>query len=480
MRPLCLTALLVALSGCGPSYADLSDADLDEATELAIEAGDWDRAFTLQEEAAERGDVGALRALAVAHERGYVRIPAGPDRPQEYRRVWSLPGQAARMRERYEQALADGARAGEPEALLLVAQSFAGQRQIVNGEMEPLPEADRDSALAIYRQIADADLPRMSLALLAKGLGDDEAYRRHVDAAVAAREPNACTFKVWFTGTKRDLSTPTGFAEYVDALDGCGDPEATEHAADRLRPLAENVAAEAAEAAASRGEARQALRLYKRAAKQGDLDALNTVADAYERGYVRVGLGSPTRHLPIVTFLGQDRRWRARYERERDERARAGEPDVLMRVADDLTRGTLNKSAVAQDSARAIRQRLVDADYAPALLREALVSMREDSLAADALLRRAETAGSGQACAIRVSFSHREQVTASQIAAFIDDIEACPPFPGNHPRGGERIVQNLREAERNGDERATAHLDSLRAEGVFERHPRLAALLDET
>ncbi len=242
--------------------------------------------------------------------------------------------------------------------------------------------------------------------------------------------------------------------------------------------LAPDDARAAADAAAERGEAWQALRLYRAAATQGDLDALDTVADAYEQGYVRAG-SAPSRFLPILTLPGQGRRWRARYERERDTRARAGEPAVLMRLADDLTVWKSNDTAADRDSARAIRQRLVDADYAPALLYAAFTTMREDSLASDSLLRRAEAAGSAQACAIRAGFSHRQRVTAAQTAAFIDDIERCPPVPGAGPTGGERIVQNLVAAERRGEVGATAHLDSLRALGVFQRHPRLAALAGE-
>ncbi len=242
--------------------------------------------------------------------------------------------------------------------------------------------------------------------------------------------------------------------------------------------LPARTAALEADTAAARGETWHALRLYRVAASQGDLDALQTLANAYQQGYVRANTGSPARHFPFLTLPGQGQRWRARYEQARDDRARSGDPAALLRMADDLTHWNPDATDADRDSARAIRQRLVDADYPPALLARAL-SIRDDESSRDQMLRRAEAAGSAQACYLRVLFRHSRMVTAAETAAYIDDNEACPPIPGEHPTPGEWIVRNLLDGQNRGEAWATAHLDSLRALGVFERHPQLAAVLDD-
>ena len=235
----------------------------------------------------------------------------------------------------------------------------------------------------------------------------------------------------------------------------------------------------AAEAEAS-GDARGALRAYKAAANGGDLEALNIVADAYRDGYVRAQTASAEQgvtFLPILTWPGQGDRWQARYKRERDEAAQAGDPVAWMRVAQDLTFG--KETRANRDSAQAIRQRLVDADYGPALIHAAMSSWGDNPARSDSLLRRAEGAGNAQACHIRVTWGNIARtpeeldISAEATAAYIDALEACPPLPTDGPQGGAMVVEKIRRSTL---PNAAAHLDSLRALGVFDRHPRLARL----
>ena len=243
-----------------------------------------------------------------------------------------------------------------------------------------------------------------------------------------------------------------------------------------LSPEAARDAALEAEAA---GDARTAVRYYKAAANGGDLDAMRTLAHAYEDGYLRVHSSSHATHLPIFTFPGQGRRWRQRYERERNALTFGGDPEAMLRLANDLEYGRRHTPAT-KDSARAIRQRLVANEYPPALIEEALNRDHESPATRDSLLARAEALGSGQACLLRLVLAHaRENAerqrppTAAETAAHIDDVEACPALPGKQPYGGEVLVRNLRRAD---TPEAAATLDSLRALGVFERHPRLAQI----
>lgn len=233
----------------------------------------------------------------------------------------------------------------------------------------------------------------------------------------------------------------------------------------------------AAEAEAS-GDARGALRAYKAAAKGGDLEALNIIANAYRDGYVRAQTTSASdgaTFLPIMTWPGQGDRWQARYSRERDDAARSGDPAAWMRVADDLTVWNREETTADRDSAKAIRQRLVDEGYHGALLHTAFQMMRDDRERAIALLVRAEAAGSPQACHVRQMFERAGTsiVTASQWSDEIDRLESCPALGTTRPYGAAKVIGNLREAEARGESNATAHLDSLRALGVFERHPHL-------
>ena len=223
-RPtLWVLAFALALGACG-SGADLAPGDAPLAARAAVEAGDAERALDLYGVAADAGDLGALRAVAEARRRGHLtrRSPAGA----VHLAVQSAPGEADRAERTYRAALADSARAGSADALLTVALDLVGGPTLVNGEVQgETPAAARDSAAAIYRRIASADVPRLPLALLAQAVGDPAGYAHHVDEAVRAGEPGACTVQVWHVGAPRDLTTPEGLAAHVDALEGCPGPD---------------------------------------------------------------------------------------------------------------------------------------------------------------------------------------------------------------------------------------------------------------
>ena len=244
-----------------------------------------------------------------------------------------------------------------------------------------------------------------------------------------------------------------------------------------------DAAREAAREAAANGEAREAIRHYKSAAEAGDLYALSTLATIYERGHVR---GEPGPYTAIFTLPGQGARWRARYERERDARARSGENEALLVVAQDLCGAFSRNDCEAQpalaDSARAIRERLADDGYAPALFMLAFHHrQRGEDAAFDSLLARAEAVGEpevrARACFFRVFMGEggTDQTSAARTARHIDRTERCHAMHPDGENRNVRLVGNLRDAARRGNANASAHLDSLRTLGVFERHPHLGS-----
>lgn len=214
-----------------------------EAAEAALTAGDADRAWDLYNEAADGGHLAALATVVEGREQGYLIVRDAGGRRAGHAAVLSLPGQALLARRAFERTLADSARSGRPEVLLLLAQTLRGSMTIINGEFDPdWTTEDRDSVAAIYQRIQDADLPQFQLALLAKALGDDDAYRQHLDRAAAAGEPHACTFKLFFTGEKHDRSTAADLARYIDAADAACQPGGKpDPAADTVRKLAEQI-----------------------------------------------------------------------------------------------------------------------------------------------------------------------------------------------------------------------------------------------
>ncbi|MEM0962249.1 MAG: hypothetical protein AAGK21_06920, partial [Bacteroidota bacterium] len=79
------------------------------------------------------------------------------------------------------------------------------------------------------------------LAWIAKGLGDDDAFARHIDEGVAAGEPQACTFQLWFTSDGPDLSSTQGYVDYYDRVIACDPGEGFHHVADSISNLVEEI-----------------------------------------------------------------------------------------------------------------------------------------------------------------------------------------------------------------------------------------------
>lgn len=242
-----------------------------------------------------------------------------------------------------------------------------------------------------------------------------------------------------------------------------------------------------ADSLALAGDAGGALRYLEAAADEGDLEAFAQLAAAHDQGYLRIrteaGSPSGTQLVAIWSFPWQAERWRTAYEQARDEQAREGDHDALLRLADDLAVPSLwlrRPDALPDpDSARAIRQRLIREGNGSAMIAEAFRRLHDgDREAADALLVRAEASGHPQACELRVAFRTvpglppQEDISAQATATLIDALEACHSHRSESR--GARIIAGLRRGQRAGATQAGAQLDSLRALGVFERHPHLA------
>ncbi|OZC02126.1 hypothetical protein [Rubricoccus marinus] len=234
------------------------------------------------------------------------------------------------------------------------------------------------------------------------------------------------------------------------------------------------------------GDVERAIKIVEARAKTGDVGAIGHLASIYDEGQVRAPskpwkLGEPMR---VRTWPGQARLWRARYERERDRQARAGDPDALFYAAQDLAfdDGPIDSPSpevqAKRDSAHAIRQRLIAQGHTMALFSEAMNHSRGDSVRRDSLLAAAEAAGSFEACAWRAHFSTPNAYTAEAIASHVDRAEACRPLLGSREGHtfAESTLRSLRQGADNGTPEAITTLDSLRALGVFERHPHLAQI----
>ena len=74
--------------------------------------------------------------------------------------------------------------------------------------------------------------------------------------------------------------------------------------------------------------------------------------------------------------------------------------------------------------------------------------------------------------------------TAARVGERIDALEACRDRVPEADRGptpygyGEEVLTDLADQVRQGNAAAATLLDSLRADGLFDRHPRLAPLAD--
>lgn len=231
--------------------------------------------------------------------------------------------------------------------------------------------------------------------------------------------------------------------------------------------------------------------LLKAHADAGDLDALRELAWGYDHGYLRV---SPTPENDGMSYL-LIRTWpwdapvsARRYERALNHAARAGDETALFYVADRLllphVRGADDPpSSADKDSADAIYRRLVAADADPFRL-ALLAQHRDDDEGYRQHLAVAADAGNPTACVFRTYMDRRAQSDAAGIASQIDAMEACrdrateSPYDASLLTYADRTIRGLADQVRQGNGAAVALMDSLRAEGVFERHPRLAALAD--
>lgn len=218
-RALCLAVLF--LSACASEPSGLSPADAYDRAENAIAAHDVETAHALLREAAAHNHIPSLEGLAEVYEHGF-RVPGG-DASALFVDTW--PGQRMLTHFRLARAVSRGVRAGDPEALLSsVYWSAGGFWTDQDGVVSPKRRwARRDSARAVYHRIADQDVDPFRLALLAKSLGEEEGYRRHLRDAAAGGDPTACSFLIWFD--EEDPQTTTGHVEglarYFDRVDAC-------------------------------------------------------------------------------------------------------------------------------------------------------------------------------------------------------------------------------------------------------------------
>ena len=262
--------------------------------------------------------------------------------------------------------------------------------------------------------------------------------------------------------------------------------------------LSPDDAYEAAWAAADRGDVRRALGLLDEAADAGHLAALGARAEAASRGYLRTRGGAPERNLAYLPWPGEASRTAARYDAALRDSVRAGHSDALYLALDDvLGRGGPGSEPARadRDSADALYRRLVQTGRGTLGL--AFVAQRLGR-EADSERWLAEAAAQDRgACFHRLFLStalppsetpeDRAAVEAElrsprYHADFIGGAERCAALPdGGALASGDgvrvdvsgRFVRALRAAAAAGDDEATALLDGLRAEGVFQRHPRL-------
>ena len=247
-----------------------------------------------------------------------------------------------------------------------------------------------------------------------------------------------------------------------------------------------------AHAAAQGGDVGRALDLIDEAAASGDIRALAFRADTYARGSVRVPMGyvyGETAHdVAFWAWPWEARDARRTFERALAERVGRGDHDArfvlagrlaeMERVGGEWVRRDL-------DSARAVYHAL-EADGAEPFRLAALAMVLGDEAGWDRHVDAAAAEGHPEACGFQAMRREdgRAFLGAVAIAASIDAVEACrqrgPDLPGGRvvPSTGEHLVGTLAEQSRLGNGAAVATLDSLRQSGVFERHPRLAALAE--
>ena len=261
------------------------------------------------------------------------------------------------------------------------------------------------------------------------------------------------------------------------ALGACADP---------TPPLPDSEFLAAYDAALASGDAEAAVAVVKAQAEAGDVGALGQMAAIYRDGYVRdLDTSGESKQATLVVWPWQEGLWRRRYIRERDRQAREGDADALFYAAQDLQKpwihptGDVTDPTHAElDSAHTILSRLAAGGHPLALFSLGADARMEGDPAADSLLAAAEAAGSFAACVWRASSMQGDALTSHGLADQIDRGESCRALTTRSSASipSESVIRGLRAGMADGSPEARMHLDSLRALGVFERHPHLARI----
>ncbi len=259
---------------------------------------------------------------------------------------------------------------------------------------------------------------------------------------------------------------------------GCGPPPSG---------LSPDAAYRASLEAVGQGDVPRALALLGEAAEAGHLDALEYRARSYRRGELRTDWyrgwqpGKIEASHPFLVLPGQAEAAHADYRRALEVASDAGDHDALFRFAAMLHEQSWHSDtrAPARDSARAVYRRLVGLGADP--LRLAYLAhnldLRDDHRGH---LQRAVQAGDPSACLQLAYATHNRAFSARTVSQQIDAFEDCRRLAQHNPRPGvefDQAGQTLRALAaqvRRGNHDARVVLDSLRADGVFSRHPRLA------
>ena len=261
------------------------------------------------------------------------------------------------------------------------------------------------------------------------------------------------------------------------ALAGCGTAPSG---------LSPDDAFQSAMAAVDSGDVRRALRLLDEAADAGHLDALAVRAGAYRRGYLQTDYGRGYQrgvlpsNLPFFVLPGQAGAAGRAYQDALAAGAARHDADAMFRLAHELAQPQwINSERIPPadlDSARAIYDRLNAQSADPFRLAMLALSLH-DTDERNRQLDVATEAGDGRACWWTLwTGPRRNLATAAGFSDYVDDAEACPlDLQADDPVADD--LRALAGQVRAGNDAASALLDSLRAEGVFRRHPRLAALV---
>lgn len=227
----------------------------------------------------------------------------------------------------------------------------------------------------------------------------------------------------------------------------------------------------AVEAALRDGDGHRALGLLRQAAADGDLYAMAQLADGLERGYVSAGYDEQrggALHVPVRVWPGEAAWRRYRFTAARDRRARAGDPDAILLVAEHLHHRAWRDGAwespspVHIDSAQVLLEPLAMRGHINAMVWLSTMARSDGRPGdADAWLRRAEARGSVAACTQRAWGARGRAPNVAALAAHLDQLDRCRQMPGGAWVDTEAPIANLRRAAEADAPGARALLDSL-------------------